>query len=344
MTNLSDARFHSLIEVVRESRERQAASVASLWVWQSEHILLNWSEGTGAGPRGDSPITIGSRFNVYSIRKAYYGLAAALMIYEYVLPPIDTPVRPYVTSQRFSGISSELTFRHLFTHTHGLVESADPEGNVSQRFRPGTEWHYNNAGVDLLCHVIETVTGQTVAKIIGDRVLNPLGYNETGWETSAADALVRDVHVPGKQPCLQLGSNTGADRNLFVSGRDLINFAVLHLRGGCFQGRQIIPAEVINMVTTCQTPPELGDYLPKQGFFWWVNPVSSPRSPRCEIGERVPRGAYQIIGMNGCLCLVIPALDAVVVRLMNKIGEVPGYDRFQEYHRLGNTAMECLGH
>jgi CubicO group peptidase (beta-lactamase class C family) len=335
-----DIRFRTLIDGVRKSRERQFASCVSLWVWQSDKLILNWIEGLGVGSQGMSPIKDDSRFNIYSIRKVYYGLVTALLINEGVLPSIDTPVRQYVTAERFSNISSELTIRNLITHTHGMMEKFYPEGDITQTHRPGTEWHYNNAGPDLLCHVIENITGETIATIVGDRVFHPLGLKNSGWETNETDELVRDVHVPGEQSKLELGSSNGVYRNLFVSGRDILDFAVLHLRKGCHLGKQIIPKDIINMVTTCKTPSQLGNQTPKQGFYWWVNAV--PTTAWCEIGDRVPPGSYQITGLNGSLCLVIPELDAVVIRLTNKIGEEPGYKRLDDFHWVGNAAVDCL--
>ncbi|MCL6625563.1 MAG: beta-lactamase family protein [Alicyclobacillus shizuokensis] len=340
MIVLQEHRFKKLIDIVEDIRCRQQASAVHLCVWQQGEIVVDRHFGFGIGPDGSMPIEADSRFNVYSIRKAYMGLAFMLLVRDGVLPDLDTPVRPYIDHPRFSRISPELTFRHLVTHTHGLREASSASlAAVVQAASPGRQWEYNNAGVDLLCHIVEYATGSTVADILQEKVFAPAEISHTAWEDEGHNHLVRDVHETPGSMRLQLDRRTGAGRNLYVTARDLVAFAVLHLRRGRLKNRRIIDPSVIEHMTTCWTPSSLWHRVPSQGVFWWLN---VPKPGWSEIGDNVPSGSYQIIGMNGSLCLVIPSLDAVVVRLMNKIGDPAGYNRFPDYHRLGDVATECL--
>ena len=46
--------------------------------------------------------------------------------------------------------------------------------------------------------------------------------------------------------------------------------------------------------------------------------VQDTPARRSEIGERVPKGSYQILGINGPTLLVIPEYNVVVAKMYNK--------------------------
>lgn len=50
-------------------------------------------------------------------------------------------------------------------------------------------------------------------------------------------------------------------------------------------------------------------------LFWYVQDTPSRQS---EIGERVPKGSYQILGITGPTLLVIPEYNLVVAKMYNK--------------------------
>lgn len=340
MTESYDERFAPLIDHVRLSNSLQYASAAGLVVIQSGNVLVNWRDGVGVGPDGNLPINSAARFNVYSVRKAFIGLAAAITLHRQTEFSVDTHVRDYVLDvmkdSEFRNVSPQLQIRHLLTHTHGLAEQ---HGNIIQSFDPGARWMYNNIGVELLCRIVHSISGKSVAEIMRYDVFQPAGLTRSGWEADASDDLVRDVIDPAARPELQLGPANGHDRNLYVTPEDLARFAQLHLNEGQIDGKQMIPSEVIRTMRTCQTPPDLNPNMPRHGFFWWLR---IPYAKSTEIGPKVPERSYQIAGMNGSLCLVMPDLDAVVVRTMNKIGPPSSFDRFGEFHRLGNLAADLL--
>lgn len=82
--------------------------------------------------------------------------------------------------------------------------------------------------------------------------------------------------------------------------------------------------------------------LPQNGFLWYVK---SRRSALSEIGDTLPNGAYQILGVTGPLVLVIPKCDAVVVRMYNKRDNYGGPDgsRWLQYLKdFGNQVMRTV--
>ncbi|WP_336773997.1 serine hydrolase domain-containing protein [Paenibacillus sp. MMO-58] len=115
-----------------------------------------------------------SQFNVASIRKTYLGFAISLALYEGKIKSLNDYVFDYLEDldQRlFIGT----TIRHLLTHTHGL------NGPLKRIFSAGTDWQYNNTGVNLLIRLVQKVFGRSLAEVIEDQILNPCGFTETGW-------------------------------------------------------------------------------------------------------------------------------------------------------------------
>jgi hypothetical protein len=77
----------------------------------------------------------------------------------------------------------------------------------------------------------------------------------------------------------------------------------------------LVAEEVIKLATQVQNPPYKNKDLPQNGLFWYVQGTPARRS---EIGERVPKESYQILGINGPTLLVIPEYNVVVAKMYNK--------------------------
>ena len=57
-----------------------------------------------------------------------------------------------------------------------FLDAVLPKGLL---FSPGESWAYSNVGYMLLIDVVEYVTGQTFARVLGDLVVNPLALQHT---------------------------------------------------------------------------------------------------------------------------------------------------------------------
>ncbi|WP_173193956.1 serine hydrolase [Paenibacillus alginolyticus] len=89
-------------------------------------------------------------------------------------------------------------------------------------FPPGTDWKYNNTGVNLLITLVQKVFGQTLALILQERLFLPYGFTETGWHKEKSEKLVWLIE--------NYKDNQGNDANLYVSTRELAYWGyMLHL-------------------------------------------------------------------------------------------------------------------
>ncbi len=99
-------------------------------------------------------------------------------------------------------IGEKVTIHHLLTHTSGIpsytrnmerLEEArqDPYPvdefvkkycSDNLEFEPGSKYRYNNSGYFILGAIIEAVTGKPYADILLEKILDPVGMKDTGYD------------------------------------------------------------------------------------------------------------------------------------------------------------------
>ncbi|TCP29710.1 CubicO group peptidase (beta-lactamase class C family) [Scopulibacillus darangshiensis] len=325
--------FNPLFSYVRDVQKQISASAAAVYVIHNDNTAGEWYSGRHHFS-SSRKVHQDSRFNIFSARKSYIGLATAISLYEGKINSLDDELRIYLDDAG-EEIIRGVTIRHLVTHTHGL----ELEGNrLVKEYPAGTHWGYNNAGLSLLYKIIKNTTGCTVADIIQEKVFAPLGFDETSWESEPSENLVYDILDEPEKHKISLEDRTGFERNLFVSARELAYWGYFHLKKGYINGTQVLPKEIFDTVTAIQTPGNMAN-IPLNGFFWFRNENNYEKS---ELGEKLPGGSYQILGKSGCTCLVIPKYNAVAVRMYNKIGNPPGYDYLRDIKNFGNLVAELF--
>jgi CubicO group peptidase (beta-lactamase class C family) len=75
---------------------------------------------------------------------------------------------------RRSGSRLLFRLRESYSLVRGAKENLQSE--------PGTKWQYSNCGYDLLDLILEEVTGKSFGELLQERLLNPLGMNDTGMD------------------------------------------------------------------------------------------------------------------------------------------------------------------
>lgn len=211
-------------------------------------------------------------------------------------------------------ILGKTTIRHLVTHSHGLHEKED--GTVYREFEPGQGWAYRGINVMMMASLVNRLFNKSFPELLAERVFVPMGLKETAWQTNEDESLVKEIIDPDIEGSYKLGrSNDGTESNLHTSARDFAQWGNLHLNNGFMNGKQIVPEEVIEIATQMQSPVYTDNKLPRNGLFWFVQDTPAAYS---EIGERVPKGAYQILGITGPALLVIPEYKVVVAKMYNK--------------------------
>jgi CubicO group peptidase (beta-lactamase class C family) len=183
---------------------------------------------------------------------------------------------------------------HLLTHTSGLTygfhyahpvdamyrsagfEWGNPPGvdlaGCCERwaaqpllFEPGSEWNYG-VSTDVLGRLIEVVSGQSLASFFEERIFEPLGMVDTGFDpTDSADRLaaayvvnpagsdfppVRLPAAPSASPPEMLSGGGG----LVGSAADYLRFSEMLRRGGELEGTRLLSPRTVSYMTRNHLP------------------------------------------------------------------------------------------
>lgn len=335
-TSLKKDVFKDLTTYTEKIRREMKASGSAVVIMKDSKIVHEWYSGEHHFEPGAKKINYDSRFNVYSVRVTYVGLAIAIAINEGLIN-LDDKLSDYLMEYN-KGILGETTIRHLVTRSTGLKFD---KNSVYRAFDVGTD--IEGKRPEIVAKILQKATGKTVKDILSDRVFKPLNWTNTGWVTEGNNNLVCDVDSSKSFPTLRLGSNRGDERNLYVSARELAYWGDLHLHKGIVEGTSMLPQEIFDLTTSVQSPTSLPPELPRFGFLWWMKDgkVSADYN---ELGSELPNGSYQILGASGCSCTVIPEYNAVAVRMSNSLNayENLGFDYIKDIQTFGNLVISTL--
>lgn len=138
---------------------------------------------------------------------------------------------------------------------------------------PGTKWYYNGGLTQVVAGIIERETGKPIDEFAEDVLFEPLGITRYEWLGSRA---------------WPRGSSPSAASGLRLRARDLAKIGSLMLHEGRWNGRQVIPAEWIQLSIerSVQDIPWGPDGAIGYGFMWY---------PGRTLGE----SGYEIVGAMG---------------------------------------------
>ncbi|MCL1702751.1 serine hydrolase domain-containing protein [Lysinibacillus sp. Bpr_S20] len=272
-------------------------------------------------------------FHLASVRKAYVGFAVAYAIYHNYIASIDDELSDYLDDEK---VFADVSIRHLLTHTHGLRRQ---HGIVMKEFKAGYNWAYRDINVELLAKVILKVTGKTIAQIVDEQVLQKLSFTDTDWFSEKNEQHIEVKH--NNSPFwYESDICDGSKMNMYSSLSELAKWGQVHLDKGRINGKQIIPEEIIQLVTTIQSPNTKPKNLPTNGFFWFVQPHQ--KEGITELSPILPQGSFQLLGYTSVAILVIPDENIVAVRGFNSFGSPEGFDYMKDIHDFGSTVYQSI--
>jgi CubicO group peptidase (beta-lactamase class C family) len=148
----------------------------------------------------NSPTT---RFRIGSVTKQFTAMIVMQLVDEGKLR-LDATIGDYLPEYP-AGPGRAITIHQLLTHTSGLHNytslprffpelSRDPHtpaqllslfDSLPLDFAPGSSWRYSNSGFITLGAIIERVDGRPYDVALRQRILEPLGLKDTGYEWNA---------------------------------------------------------------------------------------------------------------------------------------------------------------
>lgn len=182
-------------------------------VEEGENVLVERAFGL-ANRAYAIPNRIDTRFGIASGTKGFTAVAVCALIEEGLLD-LSTPVR-FVLGDDLPLVDEAVTVEHLLTHRSGIGDYLDEGGEWDvadypmpvpvhelattedylrvldghpQKFPPGTQFAYSNAGYVVLALVAERASGRLFHDLVHERVCRPAGL--------CATAFLRADELPG---------------------------------------------------------------------------------------------------------------------------------------------------
>ena len=228
-----------------------------------------------------------------SVSSALYGAA----IEEGIFPSVDTKASAYIAEWN-DPEHVDVSLRNLLSMDSGLhwdfftdyffLGSANDQSqfaiDLDMDDVPGGTWVYNNSACQVLSAVFSRHTGVQLDRYAKHRLFQVIGMHNATWMKDNV-------------------GNTLTYRSVFASAREFAKFGYLFLRGGKWDGQQVVPKQwVRNSARPSQTEN------PFYGYLWWLNTGSLDMPD-------VPADAFYAAGAGVKRIYVVPSQDLVVIRL-----------------------------
>jgi len=200
-------------------------------------------------------------------------------------------------------------------------------------YQPGSTFEYGMS-IDVLGAVVEAICGQSLDRILRERITGPLEMPDTGFALADLDRLALPQIDPatGARPSLDALYDPAQPPAWFSGGGGILTtagdygrFAHMLLDGGSREGRRVLASKTVALMTSNHLPPgvafgpfttELGITAPfpemGQGFGLGVNVRTDPgRSPHPgSVGD------FSWAGISGTYFWVDPVEELAAVLML----------------------------
>jgi CubicO group peptidase (beta-lactamase class C family) len=254
-------------------------------------------------------------------------------------PPVEVDLVP---------AAREITIRDLLTHGSGLMSGGlgnrqagaaanrsesdtlatyiPKLGAVALDFQPGTLWRYSGlAGFDVLSRIVEIASGQTFDKFLKQRLFDPLGMKDTGfnWTPDRASRLVT-LYQRTPNGLQRADNQTGLSSQTYFSGaggmvstaEDYAQLAMMLVNGGELNGKRYLGPRTVELMSSNHTGDlvngQFGRPARGMGFGLGVQVVEDPVAADL----RVSKGAWGWAGAYGTNVHIEPQEKMVQIIMM----------------------------
>jgi len=244
--------------------------------------------------------------------------------------------------------SSKMSVRDLLRHTSGLTygffgntavdkmymaqtvydregaleDMANKLGKIPLLNQPGTKWHYS-LSTDVLGYLVEKISGQSLDNFFKQKIFKPLGMKDTAFHVPGrkikrfaacygpkANGGLNLVDAPAKSRYIKKPSLFSGGGGLVSTAKDYMRFCQMLLNKGQLDGKRLLRAETVEMMTKNQLPDGVGRGK-GEGFGLGF-------SVRTEDGKK-PKGEYGWGGMASTHFWISPKHDLIVIALSQHI-------------------------
>jgi CubicO group peptidase (beta-lactamase class C family) len=191
------AKIDELMKVYNSYRQFNGA------VLVAENGKVIFKKGYGmANMEWNIPVEPDTKFRLGSITKQFTSMLILQLVQEGKIK-LEGKLTDYLPDYR-KDTGDRVTIHQLLNHTSGIPSytglpnffqeiSRNPYGvsdfvkkfaSGDLEFEPGTKFSYNNSGYFLLGAIIERITGKPYEQALKERILDPVGMKNTGYDHS----------------------------------------------------------------------------------------------------------------------------------------------------------------
>lgn len=238
----------------------------------------------------------------WSAGKSFASTLVGIAIDEGLIDGVDAPMSTWIDSWAGSDKAS-ITLEHVLHMESGLdfvedyadIAESDviamglrddalgyASADVPVGSAPGSTWYYSSGDTMLLSGVVSAATGMGAHEYARTKLFDPIGMKTADWWRDGAGNALTFC-------CLD------------APGREFAKFALLFLRGGDWDGTQVVSRQWVQEATTNRAANYDG-----YAYQWWTVDIDED-SP-------LPPDTYSARGLDSQNYYVIPSLDLVVIR------------------------------
>jgi hypothetical protein len=269
-------------------------------------------QGRLVAERYSPGVTRDTRLQSWSMAKSLLHAALGLAIRDRLIDP-DKPA-PVVEWSQTTDPRHLISIRQLAQMTDGLKFDED-YGNANAEVmqmlfgagrrdvgraaaeaplmtQPGTRWSYSSGSANILSRILRDRLGgrEKYRAYLHNELFAPLGIKSAVPEFDASGTWIGSSYV-------------------HATARDFARFGLLYLRGGVWNGRNLLPADWVH-TARLPTAASSGQY----GALFWLNALN-PATGKAAVTPLIPTDTFFARGFGGQLITIIPSRDAVIVML-----------------------------
>ncbi|GAA0590016.1 serine hydrolase domain-containing protein [Virgibacillus siamensis] len=263
-------RFFEVINYINEATEKHLVPGVVLGIATPRGLEFTHSSGY-AHFQKKLRMTQDTIFDLASITKVTSTLPAILQIMENGKLDLDDPIYYYLPP--FKQNHKDMTIKHLLTHTSGfqpgikfflegysLEESITFISMITEKKPPGTEVIYSDLNFIILGHIVEQITGQSLAFFAKQNIYQTLDMTDTDFNPSKnkldriAATEYRNSLSDYQWGCVHdenahhFGGVSG-HAGLFSTVKDLASFSGMVLNKGKWNHKKILSQSSIDLST-----------------------------------------------------------------------------------------------
>ena len=328
MTKQFDPDKHNQVKKVLQHHVNTGTTPGAVGLVLQKHgTVKSWTAGKYTYDKNAPAVQTDTIYDLASVTKAFTTTLCMLFVHHGHID-LDTPVQSYVPS--FKGTDKDnITPRHLLAHCSGLPAHMHlyKQHNTREKilnavcqlplaYQPGTETAYSDMGFLLLGIMLETISDNSLDRLVKQHILDPLQMNDTYYcppanlknrispteqNTNLRNSLVHgEVHDENAAAMGGIASHAG----LFSTAPDLAKFLCAWLRDDIF------PPKAIHQFIT------RSNIVPQSTWALGWDTVSSQGS---STGHHFTKKSFGSLGFTGTSIWADPIRNIGVILLTNRV-------------------------